>query len=138
MRISRKQFIKSGVVITGGILLSGHKYFSRFDDQPEGFKTIRGNFGIYTERGGTMGWYVTNDSVIVIDSQFPESAEHFYNGLKTKTSRKIDFLINTHHLVAGHSVNIAFPEIKSTEELRKNHHKEKKHRKAVKGLDVAP
>ena len=44
-----------------------------------------------------MGWYVANDSVIVIDSQFAESAEHFYEGLKTKTSRKIDFLINTHH-----------------------------------------
>lgn len=97
MKISRKQFLKSGVLITGGIMLSGHKFFSQFEDQPKGFKVIRGNFGIYSERGGTMGWYVTKDSVIVIDSQFADSAKNFHNGLKSKTANKIDFLFNTHH-----------------------------------------
>ncbi len=97
MKISRKQFLKSGALITGGILLHGHKYFLKNEEQPEGFKIIRDNIGIFTGRGGTMGWYVDKDAAIVIDSQFPESAKTFYNGLKTKTDRKIDFLINTHH-----------------------------------------
>lgn len=97
MKMNRKQFIKSGALITGSLLFGGHKFFLKAEDQPKGFKIIRDNFGIYTERGGTMGWYITKDAAVVIDSQFPESVKNFYNGLKTKTSRKIDFLINTHH-----------------------------------------
>ncbi len=95
--MNRKEFLRSGALITGGILLQGHKYFLRDNEQPAGFKVIRDNFGIFNERGGTMGWYASKGAVVVIDSQFPESAKNFYNGLKTKTDRKIDFLINTHH-----------------------------------------
>ncbi len=95
--MNRKDFLKSGALIAGGILLQGHKYYLRTYEQPAGFKVIRDNLGIFNERGGTMGWYVSKDAVVVIDSQFPESAKNFYNGLKTKTDRKIDFLINTHH-----------------------------------------
>jgi hypothetical protein len=69
MKISRKQFLKSGALITGGILLSGHKYFLRNNEQPEGFKVIRDKIGIFSGRGGTMGWFVDKDSVIVVDSQ---------------------------------------------------------------------
>lgn len=97
MKISRKEFLRAGALVTGGFLLHGHNYFLKTDEQPAGFKVLRGNVGVFIERGGTMGWYVSDDAVIVIDSQFPESAEHFYGGLKSKTSRKIDFLINTHH-----------------------------------------
>jgi glyoxylase-like metal-dependent hydrolase (beta-lactamase superfamily II) len=95
--MNRKDFLKSGALIAGGILLQGHKYFLRNYEQPAGFKIVRDNLGIFNERGGTMGWYVSKDAVVVIDSQFPESAKNFYNGLKTKTDRKIDFLMNTHH-----------------------------------------
>jgi cyclase len=40
---------------------------------------------------------VTSDAVLVIDSQFADTAQMFLDGLKTRTPRKIDLLINSHH-----------------------------------------
>ena len=61
------------------------------------FKDVRRNVGIFTARGGTIGYLVTPDAVVVIDSQFADTAPMFLEGLKPKTTRKIDFLINSHH-----------------------------------------
>jgi cyclase len=61
------------------------------------FTPIRRNVGTFTARGGTMGWLVTPDAVLVIDSQFADTAQMFLEGLKTRTPRKIDLLLNTHH-----------------------------------------
>lgn len=61
------------------------------------FKDVRRNVGTFTARGGTIGYLVTPDAVVVIDSQFADTAPMFLNGMKPKTSRKIDLLINSHH-----------------------------------------
>lgn len=96
MKLTRKDFIKTSSIITAGLLLP-IKSFSRFLSEDDNFKKIRDNIGIYTERGGTIGWYVSNDAVVVVDSQYPETARNFMEGLKKKTTRKIDLLFNTHH-----------------------------------------
>lgn len=96
MYLSRKEFLKTGALITGGILLHGHKFFLS-SDQPKGFKLINDKIGIFTERGGTIAWFVDKNAAAVVDSQFPESAKNFIGGLKQKTDRKIDRLFNTHH-----------------------------------------
>jgi glyoxylase-like metal-dependent hydrolase (beta-lactamase superfamily II) len=61
------------------------------------FTDVRRNVGVFTARGGTMGYLITPDAVVVVDSQFADTAPMFLNGLKPKTSRKIDLLINSHH-----------------------------------------
>jgi cyclase len=61
------------------------------------FTPIRRNIGTFTARGGTMGWLVTKDAVLVVDSQFADTAQMFADGLKTRTPRMIDLLINSHH-----------------------------------------
>ena len=61
------------------------------------FADVRGNVGVFTARGGTIGYLVTPDAVIVIDSQFADTAPMFLDGMKPRTTRKIDFLINSHH-----------------------------------------
>ena len=61
------------------------------------FTPVRRNVGIFTARGGTMGWLVTPDAVLVIDSQFADTSQMFLDGLKTRTPRRIDLLLNTHH-----------------------------------------
>jgi cyclase len=96
MNISRKEFLKTTSLIAGGMILPA-KLFSRILDEPINFKNITDNIGIYTERGGTIGWLVSNNGVVVIDSQFPDTAKNFMAGLLQKTSRKIDILFNTHH-----------------------------------------
>jgi glyoxylase-like metal-dependent hydrolase (beta-lactamase superfamily II) len=61
------------------------------------FADLRGNVGTFTARGGTIGWWVTPQAVVVIDAQFEDTAQMFLDGLKSRTQRKIDLLINTHH-----------------------------------------
>ncbi len=61
------------------------------------FKDVRRNVGVFTARGGTIGYLVTPDAVVVVDSQFADTAPMFLKGMQPKTSRKIDFLINSHH-----------------------------------------
>lgn len=98
MKFTRKEFLKASSLIAGGLLLPGSNSFGGIFQQTTGnFKNLRDNLGIYTERGGTIGWYVSDDAVVVIDTQFPESAKNMLAGLQKKTSRKIDLLFNTHH-----------------------------------------
>lgn len=61
------------------------------------FEALRGNVGIFNGRGGTIGWLSTKDAVVVIDSQFPDTAQICLDGLKQKAGRAVDVLINTHH-----------------------------------------
>ena len=61
------------------------------------FAPVRRNVGVFMARGGTMGWLVAKDVVVVIDSQFADSSTLFLDGLQSRTSRRIDLLLNTHH-----------------------------------------
>lgn len=64
--------------------------------KPE-FMDVRRNVGVFTARGGTIGYLVTSDAVVVVDSQFADTAALFLDGMKPRTSRKFDLLINSHH-----------------------------------------
>ncbi len=97
MKITRKKFLKAGTILTGSLFFQGGKVFAAMQNQSNGFKTVRGNFGIYNERGGTIGWFANKDALIVVDSQFPDTAKNFTDGIKKKADRKIDLLFNTHH-----------------------------------------
>jgi glyoxylase-like metal-dependent hydrolase (beta-lactamase superfamily II) len=61
------------------------------------FAALRRNVGVFTARGGTMGWLITPDAVLVVDSQFADTAQLFLEGMKSRTQRKFDLLINSHH-----------------------------------------
>ncbi len=62
------------------------------------FEDVRRNVGIFTMRGGTIGWLLNKDAVLVVDTQYADTAKTCLDGLKQKTSgRPIDLVINTHH-----------------------------------------
>ncbi|MEX2528088.1 MAG: MBL fold metallo-hydrolase [Gemmatimonadota bacterium] len=63
----------------------------------EGFEPIRRKVGLFTGSGGTMGWLVNPSGVLVVDSQYEESAATFVSGLTERTTRRVDALVNTHH-----------------------------------------
>jgi len=101
---NRREFIlRSSLAVAAGALGSTHLFGQQAPaaaPQPPTvpvFTPIRRNVGTFTARGGTMGWLVTPDAVLVIDSQFADTAQMFLDGLKTRTPRKIDLLLNTHH-----------------------------------------
>ncbi len=74
------------------------------------FTEIRRGVGMYTERGGTIGWLMNDDALVAVDSQYPNTAANFIAGIKDMTSRKMDYLINTHHHGDHTAGNSAFRE----------------------------
>jgi glyoxylase-like metal-dependent hydrolase (beta-lactamase superfamily II) len=99
MSLDRRQFVvlsALGFVGTLGDRLVFAQAPAQAPTVPE-FKDVRRNVGTFTARGGTIGYLVTPDAVVVVDSQFADTAPLFLKGLQPKTSRKIDFLINSHH-----------------------------------------
>jgi glyoxylase-like metal-dependent hydrolase (beta-lactamase superfamily II) len=62
------------------------------------FADVRRNVGIFTARGGTIGWLINKDAVIAVDTQYPDTAKLCVDGLKQKTGgRGFDLVFNTHH-----------------------------------------
>ena len=62
------------------------------------FEDVRRNVGLFTMRGGTIGWLVNKDAALVVDTQYPDTARPCLDGLKQKApGRSLDLVINTHH-----------------------------------------
>ncbi len=97
MKLDRRSFLKTSSVFFGGLLLQGHKPIEHILFDQNNFRELRNTIGVYNEKGGTIGWYVKEDMIIVIDSQFPDTAKNFKNELDSKSTGEINYLINTHH-----------------------------------------
>src|SRR5579875_3598871 len=107
--MQRRIFIRNTTLIFGGSLLSQKKVMASLFHTAEGnIKMLRNNVGIYTERGGTIGFLLSRDGIIVIDAQFPDTAPHFIEAVKKQSSLPLRYLINTHHHGDHTSGNIAF------------------------------
>ncbi len=77
------------------------------------FKSVRRNVGYFTCRGGTIGSLVNSGGVAAVDTQFPDPAKLFLDGLAGRNGRKFDVLINSHHHADHTSGNKTFqPETK--------------------------
>lgn len=62
------------------------------------FEDVRRGVGIFTMRGGTIGWLVNKDAAIAIDTQYADTAKACVDGLKQKSGgRTLDVVFNTHH-----------------------------------------
>lgn len=73
------------------------------------FTEIRRNVGWFTGRGGAIGYLVNTGGVVVVDSQYRDSAKVFLDGLNQRSkNRPVDFLVNTHHHGDHTDGNIAF------------------------------
>jgi cyclase len=110
MKIDRRQFI---VVSSSALAVAPlARAFAQTPGQPPAaapaqtppppvvpaFADVRRNVGTFTARGGTIGWLINKDAVLVVDTQYPDTAKMCVDGLKGKTgSRPIDVVFNTHH-----------------------------------------
>lgn len=93
--MNRRQFLLRSALMGAAATLPVSKFFAL--GQESTFKTLRRNVGTFTSRGGTIGWLVNEGGIVVIDSQFPESAENCISGLEEKREVAFEMLINTHH-----------------------------------------
>jgi len=93
--MNRRHFIQ--ISLTGAIIpFLGFPVSSHAQSQTA-FRTLRNNVGLFTGRGGTIGWLATPETLVVVDAQFPETAKVCWEELHRRTNRPIDLLINTHH-----------------------------------------
>ena len=104
--MQRRSFVQSSAgIISFSALPSWVKFIHVL---PYDMTPIRRNVGFFTEKGGTIGWLIQEDSVIVIDAQFRDTAPHLIEEIKKKGTAPIRYLINTHHHGDHTSGNIAF------------------------------
>lgn len=107
MNITRREFLGStAIAATSPFIL---RSFARAQQAPTTkFEDIRGGVGIFTGQGGTIGWLVTDDGAIAVDSQYPATAPVCIDGLKQRSGKGIQMLINTHHHADHVGGNAAF------------------------------
>jgi glyoxylase-like metal-dependent hydrolase (beta-lactamase superfamily II) len=112
MTNSRRQFVKTAGLLTGGALLPWQKLLaSSMSLDASEMYLVRDKVGVYTNRGGTIAWLVDKEGLAVVDTQFPEQSEDLIQKLREKTDRRVDVLFNTHHHGDHSSGNIAFKDI---------------------------
>lgn len=72
------------------------------------FHPLRGDVGYFTGRGGTIGWLASKDALVVVDTQFPDTAAACLAGLPQRMERTLDVVLNTHHHADHTSGNPVF------------------------------
>lgn len=99
MRITRRRFLVSVSAATASAGLISRLPAWAQDAGGGAFTSLRGGVGIFDapRSGGTVGWFIGKDAVVVIDSKGPDFAQTCIDGIAERTERKIDTLINTHH-----------------------------------------
>jgi glyoxylase-like metal-dependent hydrolase (beta-lactamase superfamily II) len=100
---TRRDFLNSSSLALAGTALGRVPLFGQAAPPQQAppvtpkFEDLRRNVGIFTARGGTIGWYASPDGAIAVDSQFPDTAAACVEGLKGKSPKGIAMLINTHY-----------------------------------------
>ena len=61
------------------------------------FQDLRRGVGMFIGTGGTIGYLLNGAGAMAIDSQFPDTAAIALAGLKQRSPKGVEMLINTHH-----------------------------------------
>jgi cyclase len=110
--MNRKSFLQKTAFAGSLLLLSKYEAFANAM-QKAGYeiKMLTDEIGIFTEKGGTILFYLGKKGITVVDSQFPDTAQHLIDELKKKSSKPFQYLINTHHHYDHTAGNIAFKDL---------------------------
>ena len=104
----RRQFIITTSLATGTLAFAHSQLMAHFLADPWKIKMLSDQIGIFTEKGGTIAFLITNEGIVVVDAEFPEQAKHLIGELKARSDKPINLLINTHHHTDHTSGNIEF------------------------------
>jgi cyclase len=107
--MQRRTFLESSVLALP--LSALPSWVNVFIPSAYDMKPLRRNVGIFSEKGGTIGWLIQPDSIVVVDAQYPEQAGHLIDEIKKYPSAPVNYLINTHHHGDHTSGNIAFKDL---------------------------
>jgi glyoxylase-like metal-dependent hydrolase (beta-lactamase superfamily II) len=112
--MNRRSFIQNTALTFGALTLAQQNIFSALLNKPTAatppfmFHMMTDKIGVFTESGGTIGFMMDKNGVVVVDAQFPTTAPHMIAELEKKTDTPIKYLINTHHHGDHTAGNISF------------------------------
>jgi cyclase len=106
--MNRRSFIRSGAFTIGALTIAQHKVLAALQIDPWKITMLRKGVGIFTEKGGTIGFLIGKEDIVVVDTQFPDQSKHLIEELKKQSSNPFKLLINTHHHGDHSGGNIAF------------------------------
>ncbi len=107
--MNRRNFVHCSALAVGGVSLINHPLLAQLAaDDPYRMKMVRDTVGVFSEKGGTIAYLRTKEGWVVVDTEFPEQAQHLIDALKKTADIPIHLLINTHHHGDHTGGNIAF------------------------------
>ena len=113
--MNRRNFIQNSALTLGALTLAQQKIFSALFTKLNGtvappfmFHMMTDKIGVFTESGGTIGFFIDKKGIVVVDSQFANTAPHLISELKKNSDAPIKYLLNTHHHGDHSGGNIAF------------------------------
>lgn len=106
--MNRRNFITQASLSFGAIAFARHGFLSPLFPEPWKITMLRGNAGIFEEKGGTILFLLSNAGIVVVDSQFPEQSVHLKDELIKRNNAPFKYLINTHHHGDHSGGNISF------------------------------
>ncbi len=118
--MKRRDFLQSAGILAGLSMMPGKRMFASALFSAGDMHPLRRNVGYFVERGGTIGWLMTPDHLVVVDTQFPDQAKNLITLLRQTNQKPVDLLINTHHHGDHTAGNIAFQGIVSTHVAHQN------------------
>jgi cyclase len=99
--MNRREFIRRSLVLSAGATAAGRALAQAAQGAAPAaatrFQPLRRDVGIFTGRGGTIGWLSSGNALAVVDTQFPDTARVCLAGIPAIAGRTIDATINTHH-----------------------------------------
>lgn len=104
----RRSFVKTAAIGFAALPLGRQQLLAQTFADPWRIKMLTDSIGVFTEKGGTILFYLAPDSTLVIDTEFPEQAGHLITELGKRSTKPFGLLINTHHHADHTSGNINF------------------------------
>jgi len=109
-KMNRREFMRLSLALSAGASLA-RRVLAQAAAGPVSatrFEALRRDVGIFTGRGGTIGWLSSKDALAVVDTQFPDTALICLRGIPGIGGRTIDATINTHHHMDHTAGNVVF------------------------------